>query len=529
MKSVRLLFLAFLLFANLACSGQEKNRTNITNRFEFFRDSTGNMTLEDIEKQTSWQKVKEDSLSFHFTKDILWLRASVKDPAFLPEKILSLEWKALDSAILYLPEGTSYLSLRTGDSFPKSTWAVPKALDPSFQIPGLNPAKKNYIYLRLQSISLISFPIYSMDEDAFYHKIVLETAVIWLILGFCAVMFVISLFYLIAFRLYEFFYYAVYVLATTLWYNTQFGNSFHTLWPNSTWWQSRSNLFFLALGIAASFQFVRMFLNTKRRTPWIDRLLLILATIGFVSSFCILFTQTNAFFSRVINLIYLISIPMILITGIRIYLKGEKRIQFFLLCWGTYLCVGYSSIFYYLGIIPYSLPILYGSMFIFPIDLFFLLFNLLQKYKDLAGERNEILQRFLTVKNSQNTRYTKSKLDSVNTNEFLVRLETWMSEAKPYLDETLDLEKTSQAIGLNLQQTSELINSQIGMSFRAYLNSYRIEEAKALLKTKPNLSVIAIAFTTGFGSKSVFNFEFKKSTGMTPIEYKKNKLTKDKC
>ncbi|EKJ86835.1 AraC-like DNA-binding protein [Leptospira meyeri] len=521
MKLVRFLFLLWILSTGISCSDQDKNRTNITNRFEFFRDPTGQLSLEEVEKQTSWQNIQEDSLSFHFTKDIIWLRTSLKDPAFFPEKIISLEWKALDNAILFLPDETSYLSFQTGDSFPKSTWAVPEALDPSFKIPQGIRTKKKYIYLRLQSISLISFPIFSMDENAFHNKIVLETAVIYLILGFCAVMFLISLFYLVAFRLYEFFYYAVYILTTTLWFNTQFGNSFHSLWPNSTWWQSRSNLFFLALGIAASFQFVRMFLNTKQRTPWVDRGLTSFAFVGLISAFCIPFTETNMLFSRIINLIYLISVPIILLTGIRIYWMGDKKIKFFLFCWGSYLCSGYVSIFYYLGIIPYSLPILYGSIFIFPIDLFFLLFNLLQKYKDLDWERNEILHKFLTINNSKDKRYTKSKLESVNTVEFLVRLEKWMSKTKPYLDETLDLEKTSSAIGLNLQQTSELINSQLGMSFRAYLNSYRIKEAKEMLKNKPDFSVIAIAFATGFGSKSAFNAEFKKSTGLTPGEYRK--------
>lgn len=521
MKWVRFLFFVWILTAGLSCSEEKHSRTNITNRFESFRDPQGQMSLEDVEKQTSWQTIKGDSLSFHFTKDIIWLRAKASDPAFLPDKILSLEWKALDNAILFLPDETSYQSFQTGDAYPKSTWAVPEALDPSFQIPKLKLTKKNYIYLRLQSVSLISFPIFSMDENTFHKKIVLETGVIYLILGFCAVMFLISMFYLLAFRLYEFFYYGVYILTTTLWFNTQFGNSFHTFWPNATWWQSRSNLFFLALGIAASFQFVRIFLNTKQKTPWVDRILTILALVGLISSFSILFTETNRIFSRIINLIYLISVPIILSAGIRVYWMGEKKIKFFLLCWGSYLCSGYISIFYYLGIIPYSLPVIYGSIFIFPIDLFFLLFNLLQKYKDLAGERNEILQRLLSINNSKDTRYTKSKLDSVNTNEFVIRLEKWMSETKPYLDETLDLEKTSLAIGLNLQQTSELINSQLGMSFRSYLNSYRIKEAKELLKTKPELSVIAIAFATGFGSKSVFNAEFKKSTGLAPGEYRK--------
>jgi len=334
-------------------------------------------------------------------------------------------------------------------------------------------------------------------------------------------MLIVSLFYLIAFRLEEFFYYAVYVITTTLWYNGQFGNSFHSFWPESIWWQSRSILFFLALGIAASFQFVRMFLGTKSKTPITDKFLKVLAIIGFVSSFCILFTETNMIFSRIVSIIYLVSIPIILITGIRIYIQGEKRIQFFLLSWGTYLCSGYSSIFYYLGVIPYSLPIIYGSVFIFPVDLFFLLFNLLQKYQTLAGERNEILQRLLTANRSQDTRYTKSKLNFVDTDVSIIRLEEWMRQCKPYLDEKLDLEKTSLAIGLTIQQTSELINSKIGMSFRAFLNSYRIEDAKEILKNKPGTSVISVAYETGFGSKSAFNEEFRKSVGMTPIEYRK--------
>lgn len=135
MKWVRFLFFVWILSVGLSCSDQHKNRTNITNRFESFRDPSGQLSLEEVEKQTSWQTIQEDSLSFHFTKDIIWLRASLKDPAFLPENIISLEWKALDNAILFLPDKTSYLSFQTGDSFPKSTWAVPEALDPSFQIP----------------------------------------------------------------------------------------------------------------------------------------------------------------------------------------------------------------------------------------------------------------------------------------------------------------------------------------------------------------------------------------------------------
>jgi len=520
MKSSRFLLFGLFLSLNFACANPENDEINITNKFEYLRDSTHNLTFANIQNEQKWEKIATDALSFGFTKDIIWLRAPSSDPAFQAGRILVLEWKALDSAVLYIPNSdTTYQSFQTGDTIPKSLWAMPEALDPSFQIP--SHKTNGNLFIRLESKSLISFPLRTISERTFHHKLVLESSITWLILGFCLVMLIVSLFYLIAFRLEEFFYYAVYVITTTLWYNGQFGNSFHSFWPESIWWQSRSILFFLALGIAASFQFVRMFLGTKSKTPITDKFLKVLAIIGFVSSFCILFTETNMIFSRIVSIIYLVSIPIILITGIRIYIQGEKRIQFFLLSWGTYLCSGYSSIFYYLGVIPYSLPIIYGSVFIFPVDLFFLLFNLLQKYQTLAGERNEILQRLLTANRSQDTRYTKSKLNFVDTDVSIIRLEEWMRQCKPYLDEKLDLEKTSLAIGLTIQQTSELINSKIGMSFRAFLNSYRIEDAKEILKNKPGTSVISVAYETGFGSKSAFNEEFRKSVGMTPIEYRK--------
>lgn len=166
--------------------------------------------------------------------------------------------------------------------------------------------------------------------------------------------------------------------------------------------------------------------------------------------------------------------------------------------------------FYLLGILPYSIPLLYSAVFIFPIDLFFLLFNLLQKYEKLEGERNEILHRIVTLNNAPTTRYVKSKLNAVNTEESLSKLESWMRQSKPYLDEKLDLEIASRAIGLTVQQTSELLNSKLGISFRSYLNSFRITEAKNFLIDNPEMSILSIAYATGFGSKTAFNVDLKK-------------------
>ena len=53
-----------------------------------------------------------------------------------------------------------------------------------------------------------------------------------------------------------------------------------------------------------------------------------------------------------------------------------------------------------------------------------------------------------------------------------------------------------------------------------------IEEAKAILKTDlgKKLTIEEIAERVGYNSKSAFNTAFKKHTGMTPTEYKRNKI-----
>lgn len=519
MKKKYLVILLFFLVTGTSCAPDRPGDQNVTNHFEYFLDASSDIPFDKIQKLDSWNPISENQLSFNFTNDVIWLRGKTTEEVFSQGSILSLEWKALDYAVMYYPvQPKGFQSFETGDTIPKSKWTLPEALYPSFQIP--NKKSVQYFYIRIQSKSIISFPIRSLNERSLNKRMILETAVTWLILGVCAVMFVFALFYFFAFGLSEFFFYAGYVVCTVLWYNGQYGNAYDVLWPESPWWQNKAILTFSTLGIPFSFQFVRMFLNTKVNNPRIDKILLIM---GIVALFCvpaIIIADTTKIFSRIATYIYLISIPLILGTALRNYFKGEKRILFFLISWGTYFIISYNTMFYLLGILPYSTPLLYSAVFIFPIDLFFLLFNLLQKYETLEGERNEILHRIVTLNNAPTTRYVKSKLNSVNTEESLAKLESWMRATKPYLDEKLDLEIASRAVCLTVQQTSELLNSKLGISFRSYLNSFRITEAKKFLIEKPEMSILSIAYATGFGSKTAFNVEFKKATGLSPVQYR---------
>jgi AraC-like DNA-binding protein len=66
-----------------------------------------------------------------------------------------------------------------------------------------------------------------------------------------------------------------------------------------------------------------------------------------------------------------------------------------------------------------------------------------------------------------------------------------------------------------------LLNDNLGKSFALFINEYRIEEAKHLLKENNSFTLEAIGFEAGFSSKSTFYATFKKVTGQTPSEFKK--------
>lgn len=104
------------------------------------------------------------------------------------------------------------------------------------------------------------------------------------------------------------------------------------------------------------------------------------------------------------------------------------------------------------------------------------------------------------------------------------RLTSLMIQQQPYLDSELNLVKLADLMSLSSHQLSYLINTGFNENFFQYINNYRVEKAKDLLRSneKNNLSILGIAFESGFNSKTSFNTTFKKITNTTPSEFKKN-------
>jgi len=100
-----------------------------------------------------------------------------------------------------------------------------------------------------------------------------------------------------------------------------------------------------------------------------------------------------------------------------------------------------------------------------------------------------------------------------------------MASQKPYLDANLTIEKLSKQIAIPRHYLTQIISEQLNKNFYLFINEYRINTVKHYIDDAENnpLSMLEIAYQSGFNSKSTFNVAFKKLTSMTPSQYKKQK------
>ena len=120
-------------------------------------------------------------------------------------------------------------------------------------------------------------------------------------------------------------------------------------------------------------------------------------------------------------------------------------------------------------------------------------------------------------------KYKNSALTSAAAMSLKQRLEAFMKTDQPYLDSDLRLPKLAEALEVHPHHLSQVINEQFEQSFSSFINSYRIERAKELLK-ESELQIIEIAYQTGFNNKTSFNKAFKANTQVTPSSYRKRIL-----
>jgi AraC-like DNA-binding protein len=109
----------------------------------------------------------------------------------------------------------------------------------------------------------------------------------------------------------------------------------------------------------------------------------------------------------------------------------------------------------------------------------------------------------------------------------LRRLDHLMTVERIHRQEGLTIAALAAKLDLPEYRLRQVINEGLGYrNFNAFLNRYRIDEAKAALAdaSQRDVPVLTIAIDAGFQSIGPFNRAFKADTGTTPTEFRRDAL-----
>jgi len=117
--------------------------------------------------------------------------------------------------------------------------------------------------------------------------------------------------------------------------------------------------------------------------------------------------------------------------------------------------------------------------------------------------------------------YQHSTLSEEAKTQIAEKILQYVDLHQPWLQSDFNMDALSAAVDVPKYQLTEVLNTRLGFNFFQFINSYRVEAVKQMLTDpKNNFSIEAIGYECGFASKSAFYSVFKKSTRMTPVEYR---------
>ena len=138
------------------------------------------------------------------------------------------------------------------------------------------------------------------------------------------------------------------------------------------------------------------------------------------------------------------------------------------------------------------------------------------------------IREFRLVQRSTRGRIKKPTRTNGDDQASFQAIEMLMERQQLHKNPKLQLNDLASAASVPSHHLSRLLNEVYPHGFSQYVNEKRIAEAQQLMEHADHLSLEGIGYEAGFNSKSSFFGTFKKMTGQTPAQYKRERCAKEK-
>ncbi len=153
-----------------------------------------------------------------------------------------------------------------------------------------------------------------------------------------------------------------------------------------------------------------------------------------------------------------------------------------------------------------------------------LLDRIMSEFTHKKTGNSEIIKETVSVLLSLFARvYFEKNVDVLITKENRQLVLHSIEYIKNHFDEDVTLSQIVHHSAISKSCFCAMFRSIVGMSFKEYLNRYRIEKAAEMIKSEKKISVVGNC--CGYNDFSTFYRNFKKYKGMSPSEFAKHQNT----
>ncbi len=120
----------------------------------------------------------------------------------------------------------------------------------------------------------------------------------------------------------------------------------------------------------------------------------------------------------------------------------------------------------------------------------------------LGNKQRQILtdNRVEEKANQSETEEQNNEANTAQLTQIGLKVEQLFGEQKIYLNKDLTIWEVARIAGSNRTYISQMINNNFKQNFSSFVNAYRVQHAKTLLKENPGMSKTDLAEMSGFGS-----------------------------
>lgn len=214
------------------------------------------------------------------------------------------------------------------------------------------------------------------------------------------------------------------------------------------------------------------------------------------------------------SLFFIQSVSYLIVTVVQVRKNTtapKAKIQFVLFLSIVFLSIQFLALLFAV-LVEESKKFQYHPIISITILLFIVLW-IIQKGDILRLHNDKITES--ESKKYQNSTLTESELSTIAQS-----IELLMIDQQLFLKKQLSISDIGKELDLLPKTVSEVINRVFNKTFSEYINLYRVDYSKKMLRENVGvLTIEGIGLESGFSSRATFYSNFKKITGMTPQEY----------